>query len=46
MFQKQMIEYLEPENVIITGIKVPISKKSGNQGLLLKNCMKIKELRV
>ena len=29
-----------------SGIKVQISKKSGNQGLLLKNCMKIKELRV
>ena len=27
-----------------SGIKVPISKESGNQGLLLKNCMKIKEL--
>jgi hypothetical protein len=31
---------------VSTGIKEPISKKSGNQGLLLKNCMKIKELRV
>ena len=29
-----------------SGIKVPISKKIGNQGLLLKNCIKIKELRV
>ena len=29
-----------------SGTKVPISKKSGNQGLLMKNCMKIKESRV